>query len=204
METVAVIDFETTGLSPQYGDRATEIAIALVQDGVVVDRFQSLMNSGRRIPADITQLTGITNAMVATAPPAATVMQNAALFVGQLPLVAHNASFDKKFWVSELERLSIVPTHSFACTMLLSRRLYPHASNHQLSTLVRLLGLPPAARAHRAMADTEMASHLWCRIQKDVSDTYGVQVVTHTLLTRVQRTSRVKMPALLQSFAQST
>jgi DNA polymerase-3 subunit epsilon len=203
METVAVLDFETTGLSPQYGDRATEIAIALVQAGVVVDRFQSLMNSGCRIPAEITQLTGITNAMVAAAPPAATVMREAARFVGKLPLVAHNASFDKKFWISELERLSIVPSSSFACTMLLSRRLYPNASNHQLSTLVRLLGLPPAVRAHRAMADTEMASHLWCRIQKDVSDTYGIQVVTHTLLMRVQRTPRLKMPALLQSCAQA-
>jgi DNA polymerase-3 subunit epsilon len=70
METVAVLDFETTGLSPNYGDRTTEIAITLVRDGLVVDSFQSLMNAGRRIPADVTALTGITNAMIAAAPPA--------------------------------------------------------------------------------------------------------------------------------------
>jgi DNA polymerase-3 subunit epsilon len=72
METVAVLDFETTGLSPQYGDRATEIAIALVRDGQVIDRFQSLMNAGRRIPLEITQLTGISNAMIRDCPLAPT------------------------------------------------------------------------------------------------------------------------------------
>jgi DNA polymerase-3 subunit epsilon len=55
MEVVAVIDFETTGLSPDQGDRATEIAAVLLQGGKVVDRYQSLMNAGVRIPAFITE-----------------------------------------------------------------------------------------------------------------------------------------------------
>jgi DNA polymerase-3 subunit epsilon len=63
METVAVLEFETTGLSPNMGDRATEIAITLVRDGQVVDRFQSLMNAGRWIPGEVTALTGITNGL---------------------------------------------------------------------------------------------------------------------------------------------
>ena len=70
MSTIAVIDFETTGVSPEQGARATEVAIVLLEQGRVVDRFQSLMNAGVRIPSFITQLTGITNAMVAAAPPA--------------------------------------------------------------------------------------------------------------------------------------
>jgi DNA polymerase-3 subunit epsilon len=61
---IAIIDFETTGISPAEGDRPTEVAIVLTENGAVVDRFQSLMNPGVRIPAFITQLTGITNAMV--------------------------------------------------------------------------------------------------------------------------------------------
>ena len=68
---IAVIDFETTGSTPAQGARATEVAIVLVEGGRVVDQFQSLMNAGVRIPPFITQLTGITNAMVADAPPAA-------------------------------------------------------------------------------------------------------------------------------------
>ena len=86
------------------GDRATEVAIVMMEGGRVVDRFQSLMNAGVRIPAFITQLTGITNAMVAAAPPAAQVMAEAGRFVGEVPMVAHNASFDRKFWVEELAR----------------------------------------------------------------------------------------------------
>ena len=199
IETVAVLDFETTGLSPNYGDRATEIAIALVRDGQVVDRFQSLMNAGRRIPAEVIQITGITNAMIASAPPVAKVMRDAAKFVGNTPVVAHNASFDRKFWDAELAHLSMATASVFACTMLLSRRLYPNASNHRLSTLVQLLGLPKSGRAHRAMVDAEMTSHLWCRIQRDLSETYGVQLVNHELLTRVQKVSRIKIPSMLQA-----
>ena len=199
METVAVLDFETTGLSPNYGDRATEIAITLVRDGQVVDRYQSLMNAGRRIPAEVTQITGITNAMIATAPPVAKVMREACNFVGKTPVVAHNASFDKKFWDAELAYLSMSSASKFACTMLLSRRIYPNSLNHRLSTLVQLLGLPQTGKAHRAMVDAEMTSHLWCRIQQDVSKTYRIQSVSHDLLTRVQKVTRVKLPDFLNA-----
>lgn len=204
METVAVLDFETTGLSPAWGDRATEIAITLVREGMVIDKFQSLMNAGRRIPFEVTQLTGITNDMIASAPPISKVMRDASKFVGKMPVVAHNASFDKKFWDSELKDLSIPSDNIFACTLLLSRRLYPNAQNHRLSTLVAFLGLPKAGRAHRAMVDTEMTSHLWLRIQKDVCTKYGIQPVTHELLTRVQKVARAKVPTLLQEQAGST
>ena len=204
METVAVLDFETTGLSPNYGDRATEIAITLVRDGQVVDRYQSLMNAGRRIPTEVTQITGITNAMIATAPPVAKVMREACNFVGKTPVVAHNASFDKKFWDAELAYLSLSSASKFACTMLLSRRIYPNSLNHRLSTLVQLLGLPQTGKAHRAMVDAEMTSHLWCRIQQDVSKTYRIQSVNHDLLTRVQKVTRAKMPDFLNACASTS
>ncbi len=200
METVAVLDFETTGLSPDWGDRATEIAITLVRDGQVVDRFQSLMNAGRRIPSDVIQLTGITNEMIASAPAVSKVMRDAVKFVGKVPVVAHNASFDRKFWNAELEHLSIKPAQAFACTMLLSRRIYPESPNHKLSTLVHLLGLPKGGRAHRAMVDAEMAGHLWVRIQKDITKTYRIRSVNHDLLARVQTVSRVQVPRFLQSY----
>ena len=203
METVAVLDFETTGLSPNWGDRATEIAITLVRDGQIVDRFQSLMNAGRRIPEFVTQLTGITNDMIASAPPVGKVMREAAKFVGKTPVVAHNASFDRKFWDAELELLSIKSASPFACTMRLSRRIYPDSINHKLLTLVKMLSLPQDGRAHRAMADAEMASHLWCRIQGDVAKAYAIRAVSHELLTRVQNTAKAKVPMLLRACARS-
>ncbi len=190
METVAVLDFETTGMSPRLGDRPTEIAVALVCDGRIVDRFQSLMNPRRPIPADITRLTGITQAMVAGAPPVAVVMRDAARFVGDRPLVAHNAAFDQRFWVAELGHLGLDGAASFACTMLLSRRIYPQLPDHRLATLVRALALPKPGRAHRAMVDAEMTAHLWCRLVADVGAAHGLDRVPHGLLAGAQRASR--------------
>ena len=160
MTTVAVIDFETTGLSPAMGDRATEIAVVLLEGDRVVDRFQSLMNAGVRISAFIEAYTGISNAMIATAPAAATVMADASRFVGGRPMVAHNASFDRRFWMAELQRVDHPAVEPFACTLLLSRRLYPQAPNYRLGSLAAFHALPSSGRAHRAMADAETAAAL--------------------------------------------
>lgn len=204
MQTVAVLDFETTGLSPTQGDRATEIAVILLRDGRIVDRYQSLMNAGRRIRSDVVNLTGITNEMISSAPPVATVMREAAKFVGKFPVVAHNAGFDKRFWQAELALLGMPAEHPFACTMLVSRRIYPHAQSHRLSSLTEMLRLPKTGRAHRAMVDAEMTSHLWMRLQDDIARTYGVGQVDHALIARVQATSKAKVPALLRSLGSGT
>ena len=199
MQTVAVLDFETTGLSPTQGDRATEIAVVLVCDGQIVDRYQSLMNAGRHIPSEIVYLTGITNDMIASAPSVSKVMREAAQFVGKYSVVAHNAGFDRRFWQAELGLLGISAEHSFACTMLASRRIYPHAQNHRLSSLAEMLRLPKSGRAHRAMVDAEMTSHLWHRLKNDIAQTYGLAQVDHALISRVQTTSKAKVPTLLRS-----
>ena len=199
MQTVAVLDFETTGLSPNLGDRATEIAVILLRDGQVVDRFQSLMNAGRRIPSDVVALTGITNEMIASAPPASKVMKEAAAFVGKHAVVAHNAGFDKRFWQAELGLLGMTAEHAFACTMLVARRIYPDALSHRLSSLADMLRLPKSGRAHRAMVDAEMASHLWCRLQQDIARTYGLDRIDHALMARVQATAKAKVPMYLRS-----
>jgi DNA polymerase-3 subunit epsilon len=62
-----------------------------------------------------------------------------------------------------------------------------------------MLGLPQSGRAHRAMVDAEMTSHLWCRIQQDVVKTYGIASVNHDLLARIQKVSRLKIPTFMQS-----
>ncbi|MEQ1684437.1 MAG: 3'-5' exonuclease [Burkholderiaceae bacterium] len=196
METIAVIDFETTGISPGQGARATEIAAVLVQGGQIVGRFQSLMNSGAWVPPFIEQLTGITNRMLQSAPPARAVMHEVARFTKGCPLVAHNAAFDRGFWQAEQERAECEPdsAHVFACTVLLSRRLYPHADNHRLGTLAKLHALPSAGRAHRALADAEVTAHLLLRMQQDVRERYAEPLAgagaTHALLVAMQRSPR--------------
>jgi len=197
MGRMAVIDFETSGMSPESGGRATEVAIVLTEDGRVVDRYQSLMNAGVWIPPFITQLTGISNAMVQAAPPAHAVMQEAARFVGDTPMVAHNASFDRKFWQAELARCGLVATQPFACTVLLSRRLYPQAPNHKLGTLAAFHELPDTGRAHRALADAEMTAALLARILEDLRQHWRVGTPDHAVLMTVQAASKAALPALL-------
>ncbi len=198
MGIVAVIDFETTGMSPDMSDRATEVAVVLVSNGQIVDRYQSLMNTGAYIPAFITELTGISNAMVRSAPPAAQVMGELAAFVGDVPLVAHNASFDCKFLDAEWARIGKQRQQPFACSMLLSRRIYPAAPNHKLGTLVRHLGLPQAARAHRALADAEMTAHLWCRMVSDIQQQYALKTVSHELLCMLQKVPKAKIASSIE------
>lgn len=198
MTTVAVIDFETTGLSPAAGDRATEIAIVLLEGDRVVDRYQSLMNAGVRISAFIEAYTGISNAMIARAPAAERVMAEANRFVGERPMVAHNASFDRRFWVAELQRLGQRADQPFACTLLLSRRLWPEVRSYRLGSLASYHGLPDAGRAHRAMADAETAAALWGRIRRDLHSRWGVAQAQHALLMQLQACSRKALPRAIE------
>ena len=203
VKPIAVIDFETTGLSPTMGDRATEVAIVMLEGDRVVDRFQSLMNAGVRIPAFIEAYTGISNAMIADAPPAETVMSDAARFVGDAPMAAHNASFDRRFWEAELQLAGQRADHPFACTLLLSRRLYPQAPNHRLGSLAAFHALPTCGRAHRAMADAEVAAALLGQIRRDLRQQYGAGECRHDLLLKVQRSARSAMPRVIEKYLQA-
>jgi DNA polymerase-3 subunit epsilon len=201
MPSIAIIDFETTGMSPDVGARPTEVAIVLTEQGRVVDRYQSLMNPGVHIPPFITGLTGITNAMVGVAPPVAQVMAEAARFVGDAPMVAHNASFDRKFWQAELGQLGLRTDHPFACTVLLSRRLYPHAPSHKLGSLAQHLDLPASGRAHRALADAEMTAELLRHMLGVLRRDHSLHNPSHTLLMQLQRCTKAQVPQWLAQAA---
>jgi len=198
MPCLAVIDFETSGATPAQGARATEVAICLLEGGRIVDRYASLMNAGVNIPPFITQLTGITNEMVAAAPPAQVVMREAAAFVGARPMVAHNAAFDRQFWRSELAHCGLEASNDFACTLLLSRRLYPDAPNHKLGTLAQWFDLPVSGRAHRALADAEVAAHLLARMQHDLEKRHGCSRADSVLLMALQRVAKQQVETFLR------
>ena len=198
MNRYAVIDFETTGLSPDHGARPTEIAVVLVDDGKIGDRYQSLMNPGVPIPHEIQLLTGISNAMVRAAPSVGYVMGEAVDFVGDRFMLAHNAAFDRKFWETELRRIARWQERDFACSLLLSRRLFPEAPNHKLGTLVRMLRLPAVERFHRALADAEATAHLLLRIRQELQSRFHLTGVSHELLIAIQTASRSRLEDCIQ------
>ena len=187
MKTFAVIDFETTGLSPDLGDRATEVGVVILSNGQIVDSYQSLINPGRAIPAFVQELTGISNGMVRNAPDGASVMQALHAFVGDIPFIAHNASFDAKFLDAEYARAGLRRRTEFACSLLLARRMYPDMPNHKLGTLVRYLSLPVTGAYHRALADAEMTAHLLARMLTDLEQQMDAELVCHATLNQLQR-----------------
>ncbi|WP_067515042.1 3'-5' exonuclease [Endozoicomonas ascidiicola] len=188
--TLVVLDFETTGLSPNMGDRAIEIGAVLVENGRITDRFQQLMNPGFRISGFIESYTGITNAMVSGAESGALVMKGFAEFIRGHNLVAHNAAFDQKFLDAEMSAARARYDGSFACSMLIARRLYQDAPNHQLGTLVKYNRLPTEGVFHRALADAEMTGHLWLKMLDDLKYKHQVSDVSFGVMKTLSRTAK--------------
>jgi len=185
-----VLDFETTGISPNVGARTTEVAAVRVENGRMTDRFQSLMNPGVRIPSFIQDLTGITNQMISKAPKNAKVMKDLHQFIGKTPLVAHNASFDKKFLDAELELLGLKSEQHMACSLLVARRVYQNAPNHKLGTLVKYKNIEHDGTFHRALADAEMTARLWLCMKEDIADLIGLSEVTYDVMRLLANTPK--------------
>lgn len=196
-DTVVVLDFETTGLSPNQGSRAIEIGAVLIEQGKVTDRFQQLMNPGFRINQFIENYTGITNQMLRKAPPCAEVMEQFADFIGDHNLVAHNASFDRRFLNAELDSIQRKYTGSFACSMLVARRVYQNAPNHRLGSLVKYKNIPTDGVFHRALADSEMTSKLWLTMLDDIEDRYQISHISFSLMQQLSRKSKGSVHSFL-------
>jgi len=198
--TVVVLDFETTGLSPDYGDRAIEIGAVRIDNGKVVERFQALMNPGRRIDSFIENYTGITNAMLKDAPPCREVMREFADFIKGSNLVAHNASFDKRFLDAELKKVSRSYSGKFVCSMLMARRIYQDAPNHKLGTLVKYANILSEGAFHRALYDSEMTSKLWLAMLNDISEQYDIRSIPFTLTQKITKTPKNNVRNFLQNY----
>ncbi len=201
IEPIIVLDFETTGLYPDNGDRVIEIGAVLLRDNQIVEQFQSLINPGFFVNREIETITGITNDMLSEAPPAPEVMQKFVKFIDTHPLVAHNASFDQSFLVTELGHFGRKRPLNFGCTLRIARRLYPDVINYKLETLVRYKEIPVKSQFHRALADAEMAALLWVRIIEDLKSQFGFEHVSFDLMKKIGKMNKENAPTLLQKEA---
>jgi DNA polymerase-3 subunit epsilon len=188
--TIVVLDFETTGLSPGEGDRAIEIGAVRVENGEVTARFQELMNPGRRVNAFIESYTGITNAMLRDARPCGEVMRDFAEFIDGYNLVAHNASFDRRFLDAEFERISMDYSGKFSCSMLTARRIFQQAPDHKLGTLIDYMNIPVQGVFHRALYDSEMTAKLWLAMLDAVRERYALLEIDFKLMQRLAKTPK--------------
>jgi len=194
--SVVVLDFETTGLSPNLGDRAIEIGAVKLVNGKVVDSFQQLMNPGFRVSSFIESYTGITNNMLRTAPSCDEVMASFSEFIAGQNLIAHNASFDKRFLDAELERIDRGYSGEFACSLLIARRLIQDAPSHKLGELVRYRNIDNDGVFHRALADAQMTAKLWLQMLDDLEQ-LGIATPSFQFMQTVGKTAKGKVNQLL-------
>ena len=167
-KTLIFIDVETTGLDATRGHRVIEVGAVRVEEGNVTNEFQSFIHTDRIISPGATKIHGITNAMMIGKPQPTTVYPALHEFIGESPLVAHNARFDSTFLRWEFKRLGMEMTNRTICTLEMSRRLFPELPNHRLETVVRhVLGkLPDMVKLHSALDDARITAKIYLALVK--------------------------------------
>jgi DNA polymerase-3 subunit epsilon len=172
--SLAFVDLETTGATPT-ADRITEIGIVEV-DEEGVREWSSLVNPGTPISGFIERLTGISNAMVAHAPPFADVAQEVRERLEGRLFVAHNARFDYGFLKNEFRRAGHDFRATVLCTVKLSRKLFPQHARHNLDSLIARHDLCVSSR-HRALGDARLIHQFWGCLQAEVAPDVLAQTV---------------------------
>lgn len=147
----AIIDIETTGLSP-VNDKIIEIAVYIHDGKKIVDEYSSLVNPERIISANITRLTGISNDMVKDAPKFWEIAKDIVILTEGKSFVAHNASFDYNFIRNEFKSLGYDFKRDRLCTVKLSRKIIPNHKSYSLGKLCNDLNIKIDGR-HRAAGD---------------------------------------------------
>lgn len=159
VEDYVVLDFETTGFRAG-ADRIIQIGAVKYVKHEMKDVLYSLVNPQRHIPIAVTQLTGITNDMVASALTMEEQLEDLIVFIGDLPIISHNASFDMGFlYALEYRTTTIIPQFTVIDTVKLARKLITETPNHKLPTLTRFLQLEH--EAHDALGDCHATAAIY-------------------------------------------
>ena len=160
MPAFVAVDLETTGLEFEK-DEIIEVALVRFENGVPTENVDYLVKPTTAVLRPfIESLTGITNADIADAPDFASVAGSICSFIGDLPIVAHNATFDSKFLKNTMEKVGIPFDHAVWDSLTLSRIAFQDVPNHRLDTLTQELNIE-RSRAHRALPDAEACGKLF-------------------------------------------
>ncbi len=150
--TFVAFDTETTGLQPGF-HQLVEIGAVRFKGDEIIDEFQSLINPERDIPQEVIEIHGITHDMVYDAPHATEVVPKFMDFVGDTPLIAHNAPFDESFISFNLQNINgSKPPNPIYDTLILARKLFPEITSHSLRSLAQYLEITDIP-AHRSIPD---------------------------------------------------
>lgn len=154
----AVVDLETTG-SKAHLNRIIEIGIVIIENGKILQKFESLVDGKQEIPIFIQNLTGISPGMLIEAPTFDKIAQKVHSLLKDCIFVAHNASFDYVFLKAEFKRAGIEWSSDRLCTLKVSRKAFPGLASYSLKQLVKSLNCSDF-RHHRALGDAIAASEV--------------------------------------------
>lgn len=189
----AVVDVETTGGGSRSHDRVTEIAVVPLEGGAVGEAWSSLVNPGRAIPAQVTRLTGISDAMVRGAPVFPEVVPQVVGALQGRVFVAHHAAFDWGFVNSELLRAEDrVLVGDRLCTVRLARVLLPGLRRRSLDALGAYFGVTITGR-HRALGDALATAEILGRLL-EIAEEQGHHTWPQLSARLDRRTSRARRP----------
>lgn len=170
--TFICFDIETTGLSANR-DKITEIGAVKVENGQITDTFSTFANPGMPIPAKITELTDITDAMVKDAPSQSEAVSAFLEFAGDNVLVAHNAPFDTSFIRKACENMNREYNYTSIDTVAISRAILTDIKNCKLDTVAKYLRLGDFNH-HRATDDAEMLARIFINLCTRLKDDYNI------------------------------
>ncbi len=165
MSSLVTLDIETTGLDSSR-DAIIEIGAVRFNGKRVEGEWESLINPNRKIPALVTQLTGITDDMVNKAPPLHAVLPELADFIGNAPVIGHNVQFDLSF----LQPHHILSLNEVLDTYELAAVLMPSAGRYNLSALAMALGIPRLDKAHRALSDARVTCRIFSKLYQKATE----------------------------------
>lgn len=167
-EEMVVFDIETTGLDAQNCG-ITEIGAVKIKNGEVIGEFNTFVNPEMPIPADIVELTSITDEMVKDAPKTKEAMEEFLAFVGGALLIAHNANFDCGFIRAAAVKNGLPFENSYLDTLALSRYLNPELNRHRLNNLAEHYKLGDFHH-HRACDDARMLAFVFFKMLEQMKD----------------------------------
>jgi DNA polymerase III subunit epsilon len=187
-----IVDVETTGGSPFFS-RVIEVGLLRVERGEVKEEYQTLLNPGMEIPEFITNMTGITDRDVASAPAFADIAEELMAKFEDSIFVAHNAQFDYGFLQEEFRRLGWLFNTDRLCTVRLSRALYKQHKHHNLSALIERFEFEIQNR-HRAFDDAKVLWDFLQHIHTELDRTL-VEKTMRKVLTKSRLKARAKKQA---------
>lgn len=188
-------DLETTGFSAKK-DRITEIGAVKIVNGVITDTFSTFVNPQRPIPTKITELTGITDAMVSDAPSDVQAVDDFLKFCGEAVLVAHNAPFDTSFIREVCEKSGREYAYTSVDTVAICRSILKDIKNCKLDTVAKFLRLPEFNH-HRACDDANILAQIFLQLIVRLRDDYKI-TSTADINTKIAGGDFKKLPSYHQ------